>query len=160
MQPIEALQRTIDTAIGADDGRSIDPDNPEYILDQEAIAICRSFLDAAIPIARFRCYVTIEGLNPKGRLGLGDYTICGTSIPSIKNGLLALRMEKVHARILLWELQQEKADMISGYQGDTKTIGYRNWLAQIDQYEAERDPPPQIGPGDVGVGRVPRRRGA
>lgn len=146
MQPTEALQTVIETSrsfaehhCGAELGCGMSPEeeeNERRIL--EAADLCRSFLDTAVPLARFRCYVTIEGLNPKSKLGLGDFTVCGTSIPAIKNGLIGLSMEKVQARILLWELQQEKADMISGYQGDTKTLGFRNWLADIDRHEVER----------------------
>lgn len=138
MQPTEALQRTIDLAndrLGQDIWEEGDP-------GVEAVGICKSFLDTAVPLARFRCYVTVEGLGPKSKLGLGDFTVCGTTIPAIKNGLIGLRMEKVQARILLWELQQDKADMISGYQGDTKTLGFRNWLADIDRHEVERAPQP------------------
>lgn len=134
MQPVEALQKTIDLATNRLDQDIWEEGAPEV----EAVAICKTFLDTAVPIARFRCYVTVEGVGPKSKLGLGDFTVCGTSIPAIKNGLIGLRMEKVHARILLWELQQENADMISGYQGDTKTLGFRNWLADIDRHEVER----------------------
>jgi len=146
MQPTEALQIVIDTSqlfakhhCGAELGAGMsaeEEENEKRII--EAAELCSTFLNAAVPIARFRCYVTVEGVGPKSRLGLGNFTICGTSIPAIKNGLTGLRMEKVQARILLWELQQEKTDMISGYQGDTKTLSYRNWLADIDRHEAER----------------------
>ncbi len=135
MQPTEALQSIL---AAAEKRALVAPTQTERDDLAQAHQLCKSFLDTAVPLARFRCYVTIESVGPKSRLGLGDFTICGTSIPAIKNGLTGLRMEKVSARILLWELQQEKADMISGYQGDTKTLPYRNWLADIDRHEVER----------------------
>lgn len=135
MQAVEALQVTLKLATERHDQEIW----PEDDRGQEAIELCKSFQNTAVPLARFRCYVTIEGLNPKSKLGLGDFTICGLTIPSIKNGLIGLRMEKVQARCLLWELKQDgTADMISGYQGDTKTLGFRNWLADIDRHEPER----------------------
>jgi hypothetical protein len=65
MQPVEALRRTIDRARGAGDGRSIDPDDIEEKKDQEALGICEAFFEAALPVARFQCMVTIEGIGPK-----------------------------------------------------------------------------------------------
>lgn len=139
MQPVEALQTTIDLALNAHErDTSIGGEQDKY--DQEAIEICRSFLDAATPIARFQCYVTIEKIDKKSKLGLGDYTVCGLTIPAIKNGLIGLSMEKVSVYVRLWERHQEGSEMLSGYQGDTKCLQFRSWLAEIDRFEIERSP--------------------
>jgi hypothetical protein len=150
MQPVEALRRTIDRARGAGDGRSIDPDDIEEKKDQEALGICEAFFEAALPVARFQCMVTIEGIGPKSKLGLGDYTVCGLTIPAIKNALIGLSMEKVSVYVRLWERHQQGSEMLSGYQGQTKCLQFRNWLADIDRWEAERARP------ELEVGRGPQ----
>jgi hypothetical protein len=115
-------------------------DNQE--LDQEALKICTDILSVAVPLARFRCYVTVEkiSMSNRSKLGLGDFTIAGLDIPSIKNGLVGLSMEPVSVYVQLWEHREEgKFDMVCGYQGQTKTLGFRNWLKDIDRYNAPRE---------------------
>jgi hypothetical protein len=92
-------------------------------------------------MARFRCYVTIEkiSMSNRSKLGLGNFSLSAVEIPAIKNGLIGLSMEPVSVYIQLWEHREEgKFDMLCGYQGPTKTLGYRNWLKGIDRFQ--RDP--------------------
>lgn len=149
MQPVEALQEII---AAAEKRGLVAPTQEERDRLAQADQICRSFLDAVAPapIARFHCYVTVEGIGPKSKLGLGDFTVSGLTIPSIKNGLIGLSMEKVSVYVRLWERHQQGSEMLSGYQGQTKCLQFRNWLADIDRWEAER-PQQQIE-----VGRGPQ----
>lgn len=107
--------------------------------DNEAITLCEQILTVAVPIARFRCYVTVEQVNPKAKIGLGDFAISGIDIAAIKNGLIGLSMEYCNVYIQLWEHREEgKFDMLCGYQGQTKNLGFRNWLKDIDRHNQER----------------------
>jgi hypothetical protein len=105
-----------------------------------ALELCEQILTVAVPIARFRCYATVEKIGLKSKLGLGDFTVTGLDIPAIKNGLVGLSMEMVSVYIQLWEHREEgKFDMVCGYQGQTKNLGFRNWLRDIDRYNAPRE---------------------
>lgn len=105
-----------------------------------ALELCEQILTVAVPIARFRCYVTVEKIGSKSKLGLGDFTIAGLDIPAIKNGLVGLSMEPLSVYIQLWEHREEgKFDMVCGYQGQTKNLGFRNWLKDIDRHNAPRE---------------------
>ena len=141
MQPVDAFRRVIAAAQGAEDGRSIDPSDPEHLKDREAISICQALMYSALPMARFECMVTVEGIGPGSKLGLGDYTACALTIAGVKNGLVGLSMEKVTVYVRLWERMQQGSEMLSGYQGDTKTLKFRNWLKDIDRWDAERPQP-------------------
>jgi hypothetical protein len=116
-----------------------DQEKTEFAHDEEAITLCEQILTVAVPIARFRCYVTVEQVSPKAKIGLGDYAISGIDIPAIKNGLIGLSMEFCNVYIQLWEHREEgKFDMLCGYQGQTKNLGFRNWLKDIDRHNQER----------------------
>ena len=141
----EALQRVLKLADNAGQyyhggtQEERDAEAVEFQRDQEAIKICTDILSVAVPLARFRCFVTVEKVGQKSKLGLGDFTVCGLDISSIKNGLIGLSMEPLSVYIQLWEHREEgKFDMLCGYQGQTKNLGFRNWLKDIDRHNAER----------------------
>lgn len=143
MQASQALQRVLGLA-RVQLGESLIMDqapalSEEGEKDNEAIALCEQILTVAVPIARFRCYVTVEQVSPKAKIGLGDYAISGVDISAIKNGLIGLSMEYCNVYIQLWEHREEgKFDMLCGYQGQTKNLGFRNWLKDIDRHQAEK----------------------
>lgn len=144
MQAGNALQRVLASArCYLAENLIMDQDpalSPEQELDQEAIALCEQILSVAVPIARFRCFVTVEKVGLKSKLGLGDFTVSAIDIPGIKNGLIGLSMEPVGVYIQLWEHREEgKFDMVCGYQGQTKNLGFRNWLKDIDRHNAPRE---------------------
>lgn len=103
--------------------------------NEVAVAVGQAMLNTALPVARFRAHVTIDKIGPSSKLGLGDFTVCGTSISSIKNGLIGLSHEGVEVHVSLWEQKAAGADMLSGYQGHSKSKNYRLWLAAIDDFE-------------------------
>lgn len=108
---------------------------------KEAIDWCDKILNTAVPLARFRAMVTVEKVGPKSKLGVGDFTVCGITISAIKNGLIGLSMEPLDIYLQLWEHRNEDVggmDMLTGYQGPTKTLAYREFLRDIDRFQ--RDP--------------------
>lgn len=137
MQAIDAF--TFVTDIAAQHIKSLSEQDPEAARIEEAVSIMDRIKCAALPIARFDCMVSIEGIGAKSKLGLGDYTICSTTISGIKNGLVGLSMEPLTVYIRLWERLAEGAEMLSGYQGETKTLKFRNFLADMDRFFVERN---------------------
>lgn len=138
MQASNALQIVLGLARERHDQDIWDDHDPK----EAALKLCEEILTVAVPVARFRCYVTVEtiSMSNRSKLGLGDFTVAGLDIPSIKNGLIGLSMEPVSVYVQLWEHREEgKFDMASGYQGPTKTLGFRNWLKDIDRYNAPRE---------------------
>lgn len=140
MQASQAIQTVIGLARhspqyirpGDDEAKQMD----QFAQNDEAIRLCEQILSVAVPIARFRCFVSIEKIEPKSKLGLGDFAVSGLDISSIKNGLIGLSMEPVSVYIQLWEHREEgKFDMLCGYQGQTKNLGFRNWLKDIDRHQ-------------------------
>lgn len=141
MQPVEALTRLIEASdrmvnqVLVEDLKEGD-DIPQYTQDlMTATAIGQAMLNTAIPVARFRAHVNIDSIGPSSKMGLGDFTVSGVSIPCIKNGLIGLSHEGVEVHVTLWEQKSTGADMLSGYQGHSKSRNYRLWLASIDELE-------------------------
>lgn len=141
MQPVEALTRLIkvtDLSIAEAKSQVNMEDSiiaSEVEQNEVAVAIGQAMLNTALPVARFRAHVTIDKIGPSSKLGLGDFTVCGVSIPSIKNGLIGLSHEGVEVHVSLWEQKATGADMLSGYQGHSKSRNFRLWLAYIDALE-------------------------
>lgn len=134
--------QALQTVLGAARKHALDGDATLEDKDAffSALELCEQILTVAVPIARFRCYVTVEKVGPRSKLGLGDYTIAGLDIPAIKNGLIGLSMEPLAVYIQLWEHREEgKFDMVCGYQGQTKNLGFRNWLRDIDRHNQPRE---------------------
>lgn len=141
MQAVEALTRLIkvtDLAI-LEAKNQINMEDSILASEVEqngvAVAVGQAMLNTALPVARFRAHVTIDKIGPSSKLGLGDFTVCGTSISSIKNGLIGLSHEGVEVHVSLWEQKAAGADMLSGYQGHSKSRNFRLWLAYIDALE-------------------------
>lgn len=140
MQAVEALTRLI--ALGdaelkmnstyGTEAQELSPNEEEL---STSVAVAQAMLNTALPVARFRAHVTIDKIGPSSKLGLGDFTACGVSIPSIKNGLIGLSHEGVEVHVSLWEQKATGADMLSGYQGHSKSRNFRLWLADIDAFE-------------------------
>lgn len=141
MQAVEALTRLIkvtDLAILEAKNQINMEDSilaSEVEQNEVAVAVGQAMLNTALPVARFRAHVTIDKIGPSSKLGLGDFTVCGTSISSIKNGLIGLSHEGVEVHVSLWEQKAAGANMLSGYQGHSKSRNFRLWLADIDAFE-------------------------
>jgi len=150
MQPVEAINRLIaesDSRRNAFQEKS--PDSEEWTDGDKAwieelgvaLAVCQAMLNTAIPVSRFRCFVEVDEEQPP-RKGADpeeirqEFTVCGVTIGSVMGGLVGLQRLKTNVRITLWEQRSTGADMISGYQGATKTLQYRNWLKSLPELEA------------------------
>ena len=133
MQASEALQRVLAVAMGADDGRSMDPEDEQYKQDQVAVAICQAVLNTAIPVARFRAFFQID--NIEGKQDGYEYTICAVSIGEIQAALKhAGWKSNTQAHVTLWEQAEAGAEMLSGYQGAT-TSQYRRWVDSLTPFQ-------------------------
>ena len=102
-----------------------------------ATAICQAILNTALPVARFRCHVSIEDVvvNGQNRVGMSEFTVCSTDISGIKAGLVGLLREPLTVVAHLWEQRATGADMQSGYQGLTKAPNFRLWYRGLDLFE-------------------------
>lgn len=129
-----------------DDRTAIDM---EIQQDELAIAIATAILNNGLPIARFRLHVTVDEdqVTPKKlktkNMKVEDilpvreeFTVCGVSIQAVRQGIMALSAIKANVQVTLWEQRATGADMVSGFQGSTKTIQYRSWLKEIMKYNA------------------------
>lgn len=134
MQAIDALRTVIELATEAVNK------NPQYPRGEEALHLVDQVSQAALPIARFECMVTVEKVGDRSKVGLGDFTICALDVAGLKNGLVGMSMEKMTVYIRLWERFQETNEMLSGYQGETKCLAFRNFLADLDRFQDERQP--------------------
>jgi hypothetical protein len=139
MQAIDALRTTIDLAKANLEGKFLVVENPgdDY---KQAIELTEQISQGALPIARFECMVTVEKVGDRSKLGLGDFTICCLDVAGLKNGLIGLSMEKLTVYVRLWERFQHGHEMLSGYQGETKCLAFRNFLADLDRFQPERQP--------------------
>lgn len=139
MRAIEALERLIkmsDDLLGLHPSHR--PENEDCEDDKAAIAICQAMVNTAIPIARFRIHAEVRNPNPKKtKTGLCDFTVSGTTIQSVKAGILALKDEEAQGYVTLWEQHADTAEMLSGYQGTLKSQKFRLWLQQIEYYQTE-----------------------
>lgn len=96
-----------------------------------AISTVQAVLNTAMPVARFRCFVSVEvGKKPKGPIR-DDYTICAPTIEGITAGLIGLAQTRVDVHATLWEQRAMGAEMLSGYQGPTKVGRYRSWVESL-----------------------------
>ena len=119
MQAVEALTRLIAIADQANQVTSFDMKTTEELeQDQLAVTIAQAMLNTALPVARFRCFVRIEG-GVKKEIG-SEYTVCAPDLKSIQSSLRLLLPHRRDVYIQLWEQRKTGADMLSAYQGSTR----------------------------------------
>lgn len=130
MSPLEAMTQLLSLAgiMSAPPSSHQPRTEEEQERDQLAISICQAMLNTAIPVARFRAHVSLDD-GP-------EYTICATSIPSLQSGLESLLIRPQQGQVTVWEQRAQGADMLSGYQGFTKSKQYRLWLKSLHEHEA------------------------
>lgn len=102
-----------------------------------AISITNAILNAALPIAKYRCFVEIDKDQDKAvrKLVKTEFTVCGASMSAIKSGIASLLIEPINARVMIFVQLPHNSDMITAYQGKTKSKQYRDWLIEIDKYD-------------------------
>jgi hypothetical protein len=148
MSPLEAMRRLIQVGrgyvthhMGAELGGGLDEEEEAFeALVTEACDITTLMLDTALPIARWRCHVEVDAESKvRGKIK-DEFTICAVSIHGILGGLMGLSRIKTNVRLTLWEQRKTSAEMLSGYQGASKSSRYRDWLDSLLIYDAPQPP--------------------
>lgn len=117
------------------------PEMDEMDRREIAVSICHAMLNTAIPVARFRAFVEVDDVQPKRskmqeeRAVLHEFTICAVDMDGIMSGLIGVTAVPTNVRLTIWEQRADGADMISGYQGQTKTMKYRQFLQGLKALE-------------------------
>lgn len=101
-----------------------------------AISVITAMLNTALPIARFRCFVSVDKHSLLKSRVHEEFTVCAVNIAGIKGGLIGLNEHRTDVHVTLWEQRATGAEMLSGYQGPTKGKRYRNWLDSLNVLEA------------------------
>ena len=149
MQAIEALTRLLSIAdihLTAERLRRGEleeggPEIDEMDRKEIAVSICQAMLNTAIPVARYRAFVQVDDVQPKrtphqaGRAVEHEFTVCAVDMGGILSGLIGVTAVPTNVRVTIWEQRADGADMISGYQGQTKTMKYRQFLQGLKALE-------------------------
>lgn len=128
------------------DGQSMDAEAHDYKGRSEnlslAAAVGQAIMNTALPIARYRAFVEIDKDQPK-RTKLQDdravheeFTVCAINMSGILSGLMGVTWVPTNVKVTVWEQRQTGADMISGYQGTTRTGEYRSFLKGLVALES------------------------
>lgn len=139
MNGAEALTRLIGAA---DQLRSRIEDWKEQEELQVASAVCQAMLNTMLPIARFRAHVEIDAGQAKRTPGkaklaaTSEFTACSVTMDGIRSSLTALSSVETNVRISIWEQRANGADMLSGFQGKTKTQQFRIFMEGLNALEA------------------------
>lgn len=126
MNALEAMTRLIQLGI---ETLSLDSENmdPEYTESVEtAVAVCQAMLNTAIPIARFRMHVSLPETVP-------DFTVSSPSTKALIDVLQLIREKKKNQliRASLWEQHANRAEMLHGFEGNTRADGFKYWIHQV-----------------------------
>lgn len=149
MQALEALTRLLSIAdihLTTERHRRVEleeggPEMDEMDRKEVAVSICQAMLNTAIPVARYRAFVEIDDYQPKrtatqrDRAVLHEFTVCAVDMDGILSGLVGVTSLPTNVRLTIWEQRPDGADMISGYQGQTKTMKYRQFLQGLKALE-------------------------
>jgi hypothetical protein len=147
MHPAEALQFLVaeaDAKLSLNSSRGTEHyERTEHEIQLDlASAVATAMLNSMIPVARFRAFIEIDDVQPKRskseeeRAPFHEFVVCSVSMAGIASGLLGVTNVKTNTRITVWEQRQTGADMISGYQGETKCFNYRAWVKGLPSLEA------------------------
>jgi hypothetical protein len=100
-----------------------------------AMAVLTAMLNTMLPVARYRCFVEVDPgqkirENPKGTV-YAEYTVCAVNVAGIKSGISGLGHMGLDVRVLLFEQRETGADIVSAFQGNTKSQKYRMWYKTL-----------------------------
>lgn len=149
MQALEALTRLLSIAdihLVTERARRAEleeggPELDEMDRKEVAVSICQAMLNTAIPVARYRAFVEVDDVQPKRtkvqaeRAVRHEFTVCAVDMDGILSGLIGVTTVPTNVRLTIWEQRADGADMISGYQGQTKTMKYRQFLQGLKALE-------------------------
>lgn len=127
----------------ADFPTSADRDAQRNEAEQISLAstICQAMLNTALPVARFRAFIEVDNEQPKRSKFQEsvavhqEFTVCSVDMSGIISGLWGVTHIPTNVKITVWEQRADGADMISGYQGQTKTMKYRQFLRGLKALE-------------------------
>lgn len=126
MNALEALTRLIEAASSyiVEEGGPGDPDMKKEL--ETAAAVCQAMLNTAIPVARFRMHVSLPETVP-------DFTVSSPSSKALVDVLRLIREKKKNQliRASLWEQHANRAEMLHGFEGNTRADGFRYWIEQV-----------------------------
>lgn len=138
MNALEAMQRLVSLADKFRHAVGYRGELEEDQLDETAVAVIQRMLNTALPVTRYRVFVELDQVQPRAKLTgvkqspvTEEFIVSGVTIRAVLGGLIGLHEAPLDVRVTLWEQRATGAEMISGYQGRTKTKGYRAWLGQI-----------------------------
>lgn len=106
-----------------------------------ATAICTAMMNTALPVARYRAFVELDKEQPKRtkqenlKAPMEEFTVCGTTMASIISGIRGLADIPTNVRVMIFEQKATNAEVITAYQGNTKTGQYRLFLKQLPALE-------------------------
>jgi hypothetical protein len=148
MQVKEALTRVIDIADRRQardratiEGADTSTLNQEWLMQFEAnevaISICQAMLNTAMPIAKYRAFIEIETDQPKRTkyqdsvAAKHEWLIASVNIEGILSGLMSVTHVNTNVRVSLFEQRATGADMLTAYQGESKSASYRAFLKSL-----------------------------
>lgn len=149
MQAVEALTRLLaiaDTHLSVERLRRADLEEGGSELDEMdrkeiAVSICQAMLNTAIPVARYRAFVQVDEVQPKRTAYQSqqavehEFTTCAVNMDGILSSLIGVTAIPTNVRVTIWEQRADGADMVSGYQGQTRTMKYRQFLQGLKALE-------------------------
>jgi hypothetical protein len=146
MNSLEAMTRLLSLAeVELRRNETYGTETPELSESEQelatATAVITAMLNTALPIARFRVFVEVDPIQPKvksvkERPVVAEFTGCAVTVGGVRSAIQGLSIEATNVRIMLFEQRHNGAEMISAYQGKTKTLAYRNWLKELDLFNS------------------------
>ena len=105
-----------------------------------AVSVGYAMLNTALPVVKFRVFiqVTKQLATRRGppQIEVNEFTLCATSIKSIRDSLLDLETrKKTDVYINLWEQRADGATMHSGFQGNPRSKQFLLWVNSLDQFD-------------------------
>lgn len=140
MNALEAMTRLIEHAstsakdidrLREDPNFDVSPETREAVENlATAASVCQAMLNTALPIARFRLHVELKGV--------GEHIISSASIKPIRYAMsdLTHNGDNLGIRATLWEQKSTGADMLEGFEGNTRTPLFRLWVKNLQLHEA------------------------
>lgn len=113
-------------------------DQPELENEQLALAIADAMLNTMLPVGRFRAFVEIatdfkaDKKHPVANV-TDEFTISSVTMSGIRSGIAGVAINDMDVRIVIYEQTVDGAEMVSGFQGFTKSQKFRSWLRSLDQ---------------------------
>lgn len=142
MQAAEALQLLItlgDELLNLHPSQR--PANENKDREELALAVSQAMLNSMIPVARYRAFVEVDEEQPKRSKYqesiaiTGEFTICSVNMAGIRGGMIGLSHVPTKVRVMIFEQRATGADVLTAYQGETKTVQFKRFLEGLHALE-------------------------